>query len=102
MSIISIGSAFERPSAGDGYHSGTFERFRRNLDVIRDRVESQFLGAQYPQGSTLAGKTFDPANGTISKHSPDVMIPAFLAAYTGKSARNSASERQLYNFTLFQ
>lgn len=90
MSIISIGSAFERPSAGDGYHSGTFERFRRNLDVIRDRVESQFLGAQYPQGSTLAGKTFDPANGTISKHSPDVMIPAFLAAYTGKSARNSA------------
>lgn len=27
MSIISIGSAFERPSAGDGYHSGTFERF---------------------------------------------------------------------------
>lgn len=90
MSIISIGSAFERPSAGDGYHSGTFERFRRNLDVIRDRVESQFLGAQYPQGSILAGKTFDPANGTISKHSPDVMIPAFLAAYTGKSARNSA------------
>ena len=32
MSIISIGSAFERPSAGDGYHSGTFERFRRNLE----------------------------------------------------------------------
>ena len=61
-----------------------------NVSVIRDRVESQFLGAQYPQGSTLAGKTFDPANGTISKHSPDVMIPAFLAAYTGKSARNSA------------
>lgn len=53
MSIISIGSAFERPSAGGGYHSGTFERFRRNLDVIRDRVESQFLGAQYPQGALL-------------------------------------------------
>lgn len=89
MSIISIGSSFERHSAGDGYRSGTFERFRRNLDVIRDRVETQFIGAQYPQGSTFAGKTFDPANGTISKHSPDVMIPAFLAAYTGRNARNS-------------
>jgi len=90
MSIISIGSSFERHSAGDGYRSGTFERFRRNLDVIRDRVETQFIGAQYPQGSAFAGKTFDPANGTISKHSPDVMIPAFLAAYTGRNARNSA------------
>lgn len=90
MSIISIGSAFERHSSGNGYRSATFERFRQNLDVIRNRVEAQFMGAQYPQGSALAGKPFDPVNGTLSKHSPDVMIPAFLAAYTGRSASNSA------------
>ncbi len=90
MSIISIGSAFERPSAGNAYRSKTFERFRNNLDFVRERVEARYSGAQYPQGSVLAGQTFDPANGTISKYSPDVMIPAFFATYTGRDARNNA------------
>lgn len=90
MSIISIGSAFERHNADNGYRSSTFERFRNSLEGIRNRVEAQYANSQYPQGTALAGKPFDPANGTVSKHSPDVMIPAFLAAYTGRNARNSA------------
>ena len=32
----------------------------------------------------LKGKTYDAANGTYSQNSPDVLIPAFLAAYTGR------------------
>lgn len=60
MSIISIGSAFRRPSASDSYHSGTFkDDFRRNLDVIRDRVESPIPRCTVSAG-ILAGKTFDP------------------------------------------
>ena len=90
MSIISIGSAFERHNADNGYRSSTFERFRNSLEGIRNRVEAQYANSQYPQGTALAGKPFDPANGTVSKHSPDVMIPAFLAAYTGRNVRNSA------------
>lgn len=86
MTIISIRTAFERHSAGDGYRSQSFERFLSNLDVVRDRVEAQYTGAQYPVGSNLAGQTFDPANGTVDRYSPDVMIPAFLAAYTGRDA----------------
>lgn len=86
MTIISIRTAFERHSAGDGYRSQSFERFLSNLDVVRDRVEAQYIGAQYPAGSNLAGQTFDPANGTVDRYSPDVMIPAFLAAYTGRDA----------------
>ncbi|MDR1005028.1 MAG: cell surface protein SprA, partial [Prevotellaceae bacterium] len=89
MSIVSIGSALEGSSARNGYRSPTFERFRRNLDIMQQRVEAQYLGARYPQGTSLAGETFDPANGTVSKYSPDVMIPAFLAAYTGKDAAKS-------------
>ena len=90
MSIISIGSAFERHNADNGYRSSTFERFRNSLEGIRNRAEAQYANSRYPQGTALVGKPFDPANGTVSKHSPDVMIPAFLAAYTGRNARNSA------------
>jgi hypothetical protein len=86
MSIISICSAFDKSNANNAYQSKTFDKFLKNLDVIQKRVEAQYAGAIYPEGTSLAGKTFDPANGTINKNSPDVMIPAFLAAYTGKSA----------------
>ena len=84
MSIISIGSAFEKCKAEELYQSKTFNKFLKNLDIIQKRVEAQYLGAIYPEGTTLAGKTFNPENGTIDKNSPDVMIPAFLSAYTGK------------------
>lgn len=86
MSIISIGSAFEKSNTSNGYKSNTFDKFIHNLDIIQKRVEAQYYGSIYPQGTSLAGKVFDPNNGTINKNSPDVMMPAFLAAYTGKSA----------------
>lgn len=89
MSIISIGSAFERPSASSGYQSKAFDRFVSNLDVVQKRVEAQYYGAQYPQESGLSGN-FNPENGTIDRNSPDVMIPAFLAAYTGKDAKKTS------------
>ncbi len=88
MSIITIGSAFEKGNAENAYQSKSFDKFLSNLDIIQKRVEAQYTGAVYPDGTDLAGKPFDPANGTLSKNSPDVMIPAFLAAYTGKSADN--------------
>ncbi|WP_321438315.1 cell surface protein SprA [uncultured Bacteroides sp.] len=86
LSIISLNSAFDKSNAGNAYASKTFDKFLQNLDIIQKRVEAQYVGAVYPEGTTLGGKLFDPANGTINKNSPDVMIPAFLAAYTGKSA----------------
>ena len=86
MSVITLGSAFERRNADKGYSSSAFETFRNNLDVIHQRVEAQYHGAPYPKHSKLAGQTFDPKHGTVSKYSPDVMIPAFLATYTGRDA----------------
>lgn len=90
MTIITIGSAFERHKASNGYSSSTFNRFVGNLEVIQQRVEGQYRGAVYPTGTSLAGKTFDPSNGTIDKYTPDVMVPAFLAAYTGRDAGSTA------------
>ena len=90
MSVVTLGSAFEGRNADKGYRSATFEKFRSNLDLIQSRVEAQYSGATYPAGTVLAGQTFAPANGTVSRYSPDVMIPAFLAAYTGRDARSSS------------
>lgn len=84
MTIISIKSAFERRSASNGYYSKSFNRLINNLDIVRQRVENKFAGTTYPAGTSLAGQPFNPANGTVTRYSADVMIPAFLAAYTGR------------------
>jgi cell surface protein SprA len=89
MTTISIGSAFERHSAGNNYHSRSFDRFINSLPTICDRIESQYQGARYPAGSTLAGQVYDKANGGVDMYSSDVLIPAFLAAYTGRDAKKA-------------
>lgn len=38
-------------------------------------------------GNANAGQLFDPETGTVSPTSSDVLIPAFLSAYTGTNAR---------------
>ena len=83
MTTISLGSAFEGiGNAGNGYRSKTFERFCNSLDAFRQRVESQYRDATYPAGTSLAGRPFNAANGTVERYSADVMVPAFLSAYT--------------------
>ena len=90
MTTITIGSAFERHSASNGYHSEHFVNFVRNLETIQNRVQQQYAGATYPEGTVLAGMPFNPKNGGIERYSPDVMIPAFLATYAGGNANKSS------------
>ena len=83
MTTISLkGALIGIGEATNGFHSPTFEKFCNSLDAFRDRVEAQYAGAVYPAGTSLAGKTFDPANGGVNRYSADVMVPAFLSAYT--------------------
>ena len=90
MTTVTIGSAFERRRASNGYHSERFNNFVQNLDVVQRRVQSQYAGATYPEGTALEGMPFDPANGSVGKYSPDVMIPAFLATYAGGDAHSKS------------
>lgn len=83
MTVMSIGSAFERHSADGGYHSRSFDKFVNSLETFRSRLEQVYTGGQYPMGTSLAGQTYNPENGSVDKYSGDVLIPAFLAAYTG-------------------
>ena len=85
MTTISIGSAFESSGSADGgYKSATFDKFVSLLDKYQARTQAKYNGAVYPEGTSLAGLPFDPANGDVNRYSSEVMIPAFLEAYTGK------------------
>lgn len=90
MTTISLKSALEGIGTADnGYQSKSFNRFVSYLSTFRNRVEAQYSGVKYPTTSTLSGKTFDPANGTVSQYSSDVMVPAFIAAYCGGGEHGS-------------
>lgn len=86
-----IATALRSSSADNGYASPTFDKFIENIPVIAQRIENQYRGTTYPTGGFMrdnanAGQPFNPEVGTVSSTSSDVLIPAFLAAYTGKDA----------------
>lgn len=89
FTTITIGTAFERKNVRSGYTSASFERFIGNLNKVQQRIEEGYANTRYPSGSSLAGQVYDPQNGSVSKYSADVMIPAFLAAYSGRDAAKS-------------
>lgn len=105
MTTISLGSAFESMgSANSGYHSKTFEKFVHSLADFRSRVEARYAGAVYPAGSELGGGKFDASRTPVNEYSGDVMIPAFLSAYTSMSGSSlslfPALSRLLPNWTI--
>ena len=89
MTTISLGSAFESTgNISNGFHSATFDKFCNSLEGYRQRVESQYIGSVYPNGTRFGGQEFDPANGGVNKYSSDVLIPAFLSSYTNMGGKS--------------
>lgn len=88
---VALASALRRYSADDGYASAAFTRFLENIPVVAARVSSQYAGLNYPASgflsdSPLRDTPFNPEAGDVSPTSSDVLIPAFLAAYSGTDA----------------
>ncbi|MBQ0115705.1 MAG: cell surface protein SprA [Bacteroidales bacterium] len=89
---MAIATAFKSiGSSEDGYHSSVFDNFLANIPLVAQRIERQYAGTHYPEygfmaGNVNAGKEFNPEMGTVNPMSSDVLIPAFMAAYSGKSA----------------
>ena len=105
MSTISLSTAFEgMGDANSGYRSKTFEKFVNSLAGYRDRVEAQYAGTVYPAGSALSGGKFDASRTPVNQYSGDVMIPAFLNAYTSMGGNSlslfPALSRLLPNWTV--
>ncbi len=86
-----IATALRTAKADNGYQSEAFDRFLANIPVIAERIESRYAGVNYPTGGFMkdnpnAGRPFDPTVGGVNRAGSDVLIPAFLAAYTGIDA----------------
>ncbi|WP_085536936.1 T9SS outer membrane translocon Sov/SprA [Massilibacteroides vaginae] len=74
MTLITFGTAFQ--GIGDqrnGYTSKAFEQLRTNREVIASRIDNNM-------------ESVSPNSAKINRNSSDVLIPAFLAAYTGQNA----------------
>lgn len=88
---VAIGTAFHRiGSAEENFASTTFDQFLVNRDVLTNRVQAQYDDMTYPDAgfipAELRGKKYDSKYGAIGNNSADVLVPAFLAAYTGRDA----------------
>lgn len=87
MSVVTWGSAFERKGKKGDLTSRTFEKFKENRIIIADRLATERANAN--NGSFEYDPSVVDANGFpdgYNRTSQEVMIPAFLAAYTNKSA----------------
>ena len=81
MTTVSLFSAFENSRSENNYYSATFEKFLNTREIISERVQNQY--------SKIIGANLINLNTEkINRNSADVLIPAFLAAYTGRSSKN--------------
>jgi cell surface protein SprA len=80
-----------RGYSGDNYESEAFTKFLADIPIVANRIQAQYEGKSYPnlgflKGTSYAGQPYDSKIGTINNMSSDVLIPAFVAAYSGKNA----------------
>ncbi|MEG1585262.1 MAG: cell surface protein SprA [Bacteroidales bacterium] len=85
MTTIAIRTSLTNPKSENNYQSDAFDRFISYRSKIATRLNAQYAGTTYPAGSSLGGASFDPNLTGNRLNSGDVMIPAFLAAYTGRN-----------------
>ena len=89
QTTITLKSAFGGfGNINNNYHSKYFDKFVQNLSIMQGRLEAKYAGTTYPAtaGAGFAGQPYNPENGGVQLYSADVMVPAFLAAYTGGNA----------------
>lgn len=93
MSIGSLSSAFESIDAKNDYYSSTFEKFLIYRSTVQQRIQSKYGSggtiSHYPNegfiaSGSMGNQPYNNANGAVDLNSADVLIPAFIAAYTGK------------------
>lgn len=90
---VAIATAFHKVKGADeNFASQTFDQFLRNRDILQQRIAHQYAGTSYPNAgfipSDLRGKPYDAKYGTVATNTADVLVPSFLAAYTGRDANN--------------
>ena len=89
---VAIGTIFSRiGSQEENFANSAYDKFLANRALLTDRVQDQYTGTTLPSAGFMSnipvGTKYDPAkHGQVSPNSADVLVPAFLAAYTGRDA----------------
>lgn len=93
MTTIALSTALKGSNARKNYQSDAFDKFLKNRYIVKDRLEAKYANTHYPGGGFigentpgLSDKQYDRTIGEVDLNSADVLIPAFISAYTGKSA----------------
>lgn len=88
---IAFKTAFMKTGTADeNYASEVFDNFLANRQVIANRLNARMKDTRYPKTGfftelpAVGGEFFDEKLGKYNLNSTDVLIPAFLAAYTGR------------------
>ena len=89
---VAIGTMFSRVGTQEeNFANSAYDQFLKNRETLTDRVQAQYTGITLPSSGFLsnipAGTKYDPTkHGKVSNNSADVLVPAFLSAYTGRDA----------------
>lgn len=87
---VAIGTAFDKiGNADNNFASHNFDEFLRNREIMTQRVQNRYYGLTYPnvrfiQETTFGGQQYSDSVGRVSHSGADVLVPAFLATYTGR------------------
>jgi cell surface protein SprA len=90
---VAIGTIFSRVgSQEENFSNSAYDKFVENRELLTKRVQDQYNGITLPSEGFLSnipqGTKYDPnKHGRVSRNSADVLVPAFLSAYTGRDAR---------------
>ncbi len=102
MSYVAIGSSFSKMNKTN-YSTAVYRRFLANRSIIQSRIQNQLVGTNYPNSGFLAGigegVPYDASKGAYSKNAQEVLIPAFLAAYSHRDV-NKIKTNPLPSFWL--
>ncbi|MBQ1858443.1 MAG: cell surface protein SprA [Paludibacteraceae bacterium] len=91
---VAIGTLFSRVgSQEENFANAAYDAFLANRVLLTDRVQDQYTGITLPSTGFMsnipAGTKYDPnKHGRVNSNSADVLVPAFLAAYTGRDANS--------------
>ncbi|MDR2684409.1 MAG: cell surface protein SprA, partial [Prevotellaceae bacterium] len=96
MTHIALGTAFWTKSVKTG-NVKSYELFNSYRGAMANRLQQQYANTTYPESgfmsenTDLKGKHYDQSKGGFTGNSSDAMIPAFLAAYSGRSINKASS-----------
>ena len=88
---VGLATMFSRVGSQDeNFANSAFNTFIENRRILTDRVQQQYEGMILPTTGFMsnipAGTVYDPnKHGHVTSSSADVLVPAFLAAYTGQN-----------------